>query len=386
LETDFFREEVRNRVGYAVNQVSINQKNLAQIPFLIAPLAEQKRLALALGKLLPRVHSCTDRLDKIRVVLKRFRQSVLTAACTGSLTREWRNQNKEQGKIDLVLAGIRRKQKLESKTVTQIERHRRIWDDLEENDSKELPNTWRFYKLNKLAVSFDYGTSAKSHAAGRVPVLRMGNLQGGKIDWRNLAYTSDPVEIEHYKLSPRTVLFNRTNSPELVGKTAIYMGERPAIFAGYLIRINPHAELDPEYLNICLNSMYAREFCVSVKTDGVSQSNINAQKLGEFEVPFCSYEEQREIVKRVTRLFALADQIDEQYTKAKRSADRLPSSLLSKAFRGELVATEAELAKRDGRPYESAEVLLHRIRNSREPVPPSIRMKRGKRAARSKQF
>src|SRR5580704_10029928 len=96
------------------------------------------------------------------------------------------------------------------------------------------------------------GTSTISEPTGKVPVLRMDNIQNGKLDWDDLAYTSDEAEIEDYRHQPKTVLFNRTNSPELVGKTAIYLGERPAIFAGYLIRINQCSQLDPEYLNFCL--------------------------------------------------------------------------------------------------------------------------------------
>ena len=61
-----------------------------------------------------------------------------------------------------------------------------------------------------------------------------GNIQSGEIDWEDLVYTSDREEIENYSLRTHTVLFNRTNSPELVGKTAIYRGERPAILAGCL--------------------------------------------------------------------------------------------------------------------------------------------------------
>ncbi|MCV4859970.1 restriction endonuclease subunit S, partial [Escherichia coli] len=57
------------------------------------------------------------------------------------------------------------------------------------------------------------------------------------LDWTDLVYTSDTIEIEKYKLEYNDVLFNRTNSPELVGKTAIYKSEQPAIYAGYLIRV-----------------------------------------------------------------------------------------------------------------------------------------------------
>jgi type I restriction enzyme S subunit len=157
------------------------------------------------------------------------------------------------------------------------------------------------------------------------------------------------------------VLFNRTNSPELVGKTAIYRGERPAIFAGYLIRITHLPELDPQYLNFCLNTNYAREFCSHVKTDGVSQSNINAQKLGQFKLPYCPLPEQHEIVRRVGALFKLADAIEKRVDAATKRADKLTQAILGKAFRGELVPTEAELARAEGRDYETAQQLLGRI-------------------------
>jgi type I restriction enzyme S subunit len=186
----------------------------------------------------------------------------------------------------------------------------------------------------------------------------MGNIQSGKLDWMDLVYTSDDNEILKYSLQPNTVLFNRTNSPELVGKTAIYRGERPAIFAGYLIRINPFLELDPEYLNLCLNTNYSKEFCAHVKTDGVSQSNINAQKLGAFEVPFCLLAEQQEIVRRVEALFALADNIEQRYKKAQAFIDKLTPSLLAKAFRGELVPQDPN--------DEPASVLLERIKAERK--------------------
>jgi type I restriction enzyme S subunit len=130
------------------------------------------------------------------------------------------------------------------------------------------------------------------------------------------------------------------------------------------LTINSYAELNAEYLNLCLNTSYAREFCASVKTDGVSQSNINAQKLGTFEVPFCHPAEQQEIVRRVADLFSLADKIEARFKVVQRQVDRLPQSVLAKAFRGELVPTEAELAEREGRSYESATQLLSRVRGT----------------------
>lgn len=186
----------------------------------------------------------------------------------------------------------------------------------------------------------------------------MGNIQKGEIDWSNLVYSSDDEEIRKYYLHPGTVLFNRTNSPELVGKAGIYRGEKPAIFAGDLIRINNFDVLNPEYLNYWLNSSFARQLCREVKTDGVSQSNINAQKLSKFEIPFCDPEEQQVVVSRIKQYFHLADQIEYRYHKAKTHIDNLTQSILAKAFRGELVPQDPN--------DEPASELLKRIKKEND--------------------
>ncbi len=119
-----------------------------------------------------------------------------------------------------------------------------------------------------------------------MPVLRMGNLQSGRIDWNDLVYTDDEQEIAKYALRPGDVLFNRTNTIDLVGKTSIYAGERPAIFAGYLIRVNVNKDkLDSRYLNYILNTELAKKYSLKVLSVAVSQANINGQKLKTYPVP-----------------------------------------------------------------------------------------------------
>lgn len=114
-----------------------------------------------------------------------------------------------------------------------------------------IPEDWELVPLRQLILSVEYGSSAKSNVKGDIPVLRMGNLQDGELNWSDLVYTNDESEIEKYALDPGDVLFNRTNTIDLVGKTSIYRGERPAIFAGYLIRIRVDpSRLDSEYLNV----------------------------------------------------------------------------------------------------------------------------------------
>ena len=122
----------------------------------------------------------------------------------------------------------------------------------------------------------------------------------------------------------------------------------------------------PEFLNFFLNSVSGQRAVRAFATPGVSQSNINAQKLGAFELPFCRLAEQEEIVRRVEALFALADQIEARLAKARAHVNKLTPSLLARAFCGELVPTEAELARREKRDYESASALLERIRSEHE--------------------
>src|SRR3989339_387067 len=259
--------------GSAQPQVTIN--NAINLEISLAPLNEQRRIVAKLEKLLHRVDACKERLNKIPAILKRFRQSVLAAACSGRLTADWREKNPD-------VAPKCYSERSEESRFRSNDETRFAQGD---NDEDQLPESWIVTALENLCEGFQYGTSAKSQKSGKVPVLRMGNIQNGKIDWTDLAYTSDEDEINKFILRKGDVLFNRTNSPELVGKTGIYKGERPAIFAGYLIRIKNYPELNSEYLNYCLNTVYAREFCQQVKTDGVSQSNVNAQKLGKFPLP-----------------------------------------------------------------------------------------------------
>ncbi|MBL8388633.1 MAG: restriction endonuclease subunit S [Hydrogenophaga sp.] len=287
---------------------AVRTKDVRAFVAPIAPSAEQSRIADQLDTLLARINACHHRLDKIPALLKRFRKAVLDAATTGALIEDWPTSDATR---------------------------------------------WPMVSLGAHASDFSYGTAAKSEKSGRVPVLRMGNIQGCRLDWADLVYTSNEAEIKKYELKKGDVLFNRTNSPELVGKTAIYQGEQPAIYAGYLIRVRCNEELLPEYLNYCLGSTAGRNFCWAEKSDGVSQSNINAKKLRAFKFNLPKPEEQCEIVRRAESLFRLADSIEAHYQAMCVHSQRLAPQALAKAFRGELVQQNPQ--------DEPASILLQRI-------------------------
>ena len=196
---------------------------------------------------------------------------------------------------------------------------------------------WKWKTLGDLCDGVEYGSSAKSKKEGKVPVLRMGNIQGGQLDWENLAYTDDKEEIAKYLLKHNDVLFNRTNSPELVGKTAIYKSKRPAIFAGYLIRIRRKEDLlDGDFLNYFLNSQIALDYGKTVVISSVNQANINGAKLQGYPIPAPSLSEQRTIVKRLDGLQEETQRLAGIYERKVAALEALKKSLLHEAFTGRL--------------------------------------------------
>jgi type I restriction enzyme S subunit len=215
-----------------------------------------------------------------------------------------------------------------------------------------LPKGWEWCKLEDIVCELKYGTSEKSSSVGKITVLRMGNITDiGTIDYSNLVYSSNDEDIKQYSLKKGDLLFNRTNSSEWVGKTAIYKGEQPAIYAGYLIRVRPIL-ISSDYLNIVMNSSYYRNWCYNVKTDAVNQSNINAQKLSKLMVPIPPLKEQERIVVEMAKWASLITSIKNDKEDLQAAIKQTKSKILDLAIHGKLVPQDpndepaAELLKR----------------------------------------
>jgi type I restriction enzyme S subunit len=310
-------------------RLKLTQESLRTIPISLPSIAEQKRIVKKLDDTFQHLKIINEKLTRIPELLEKFRLNILNHAITGKLTADWRDTNLADANeiIENLKHDI-----LDSKQLI-------FFADIEEIPF-DIPEQWTFAYLGALAEKVTYGTSVKSENEGDIPVLRMGNLQKGNIDWTDLKYTSDPKELKKYRLNRGDVLFNRTNSPELVGKTSVYESDDPAIYAGYLMKIWNKPELNSYYLNYLLNSAYARNWCWEVKTDGVSQSNINAQKLLKFIVPLPPLDEQALIVAKLNKLFESTEMLTNQHESFKQKIGTLPQVLLKKAFRGELVSPD----------------------------------------------
>lgn len=291
--------------------------------FLNVPsISQQKQIVSQIEEQLSQLDSAVETLKKTKQQLEVYRQAVLKEAFSGNLTKKWRENNKDNS-IETIIDSISSNKKKGC-----------LIDDFE---LFELPNNWKWITIGDISKGAEYGTSKKSQKAGKTPVVRMGNLQNGSIDWSDLVYSDDDEEISKYCLHSGDVLFNRTNSPELVGKTAIYRGEREAIFAGYLIRINQIDYIDSDYLNYYLNSHTARMYGNKVKTDGVNQSNINGKKLCSYPFPLCSEKEQKQVVFELKARLSLCDNIEQTVNQSLQQAEALRQSILKQAFEGDSI-------------------------------------------------
>ncbi len=124
-----------------------------------------------------------------------------------------------------------------------------------------IPHAWQWVRIGQTARLVEYGTSQKaSENSNGVPVLRMNNIQDGRVILDGLKYVPETLdELPNLYLETDDLLFNRTNSYELVGKTGIFKGPSDRFtFASYLIRLRQFNGVFPEYVNLAMNAGYYR--------------------------------------------------------------------------------------------------------------------------------
>lgn len=149
-----------------------------------------------------------------------------------------------------------------------------------------IPKGWKLRKLGDILTRVQYGSSEALHVEGSVPVLRMMNLEDGKVTVNDLKYSkSSSDELSEIVLEKGDILFNRTNSMDLVGKTALFEVEGVYAFASYLLRLNVDLEVvTPGFVNRYLNHPLIQYRLKAYATPGVSQANINPGSLKQIPI------------------------------------------------------------------------------------------------------
>jgi type I restriction enzyme S subunit len=340
LWLDWKRGVFDDKCKHWVNQSTLPKDALLENEVVLPPLAEQRRIVAKLETLLGKVDACQRRLAKIPVLLKRFRQSVLTAACSGRLTADWR----EKRTTDCTDDTDKKPSVKSAKSVVK-------------EPADDLPGTWRTAEFSEFIASSFYGPrfSKESYSTKGVPTVRTTDMGfDGSIFLEDSPCISlSANELEKFGLKDGDLVVTRTGAT--IGKCALYDESiGPAIPGAYLIRFRFKRDaLLPMFALRFLMSPAGQELLVGGST-AVAQPNVNATTISHFVIPVPPLAEQQEIVRRVEALFALADQLEARFTKASAHVEKLTPSLLAKAFRGELVPQDPD--------DEPASALLDRIR------------------------
>jgi len=197
------------------------------------------------------------------------------------------------------------------------------------------PKGFPIRKIKDLLESASYGTSEKSSSEGKIPVLRMNNItRTGEIDLSDLKYMDlDDSQEERYLVQSGDVLFNRTNSAELVGKTAIIRNISSSMaFAGYLVRLRVNKENDPEYLSAFLNTNYSKRVLRGMCKSIIGMANINATEVQTIKIAQPPLHLQQEFAHCIEAI----EKFKVSHRRSLAELDALFASLQHRAFRGEL--------------------------------------------------
>ncbi|TPJ73039.1 restriction endonuclease subunit S [Mesorhizobium sp. B2-7-1] len=272
----FVSEVVARSVG--VSYPAINASDLVTIEVPLPPIDTQRQIARFLDEKTKRIDALIERKRLLLDRLSEKRQAVITHAVTKGLNPA--ALMKPSG-IDWV---------------------------------GDIPVHWEVLPLKRVLSSSTYGISASLEPAGEVAVLRMGNLVDGEIDLGDLRFL-DEVD-ESLLLEAGDVVFNRTNSLDLVGKASIFRGNAdfPVSLASYLVRFRFSDKYLPQYANFVMGTEGLLAFARTLALPSIGQANLNPSRYAQIEFPIPPIAEQSGIVdylmEQTSRFAAVWDRID----------------------------------------------------------------------------
>jgi type I restriction enzyme S subunit len=222
---------------------------------------------------------------------------------------------------------------------------------------------WNEVTIGDVCSKPQYGWTTKARTdGGDVRLLRTTDITSGQIDWATVPFcTEAPPDLEKYLVRENDIVISRAGS---VGMSHLIAGVESAVFASYLIRFRPGPRVLPKYLSYFLKSPgYWKQ--IADNTSGIAIPNVNASKLQEVRLPLAPLAEQHAIVAEVEKQISRLDEAVANLQRVKANLKRYKASVLKAAVEGRLVPVEAELARGEGRSFETGAQLLQRILEAR---------------------
>ena len=304
LKSSFYMSEIE-RIAMSRGSVrrSLSFKDLSNFEIPFPPFSEQKKIAAVLSA----VQEAKEKAEAVIEAARELKKSLMKYLFTyGPMPTE------------------------EAENVS-----------LKETEIGLIPEKWDIAKVEKVIRGTQYGLSLRGNQQGRYPILRMNNLIDGQVDTSHLQYVDlDEDNFKKFQLNKGDILFNRTNSFELVGKTALFDLGDDFVFASYLIRVAPDIiQLVPEYLNYYFNWNTTQIRLKVLASRGVSQSNINATKLRDFLIPLPPLHIQQKIAK----ILSTVDEKIETEENKKKALEELSKTLLNNLMTAKIRVNHLEI-------------------------------------------
>lgn len=352
-------------------QPKLTQGALNEITVPLPPLPEQRRIVSKIESLTTRSRRAKEALDAVPTLLEKFRQSVLAAAFRGDLTAEWRAKNPDVESAEVLLKRIRieRRKRWEEAELAKMRAKGKVPGDdrwkakyeepapVDTSELPELPEGWGWIALDEIVIDSLYGPrfGAEDYSEDGVPTVRTTDIDNfGNIRWNNPPrITINAEQLDTLGLHDGDLVVTRTGAT--IGKCAIYDHTHgPALPSAYLIRFRLLQQLiKARYILQFLLSPSGQALLTGAST-ATAQPNVNARAIGRFPVPIAPRKEQEAILQRISQFLARYHAISDSVDASREKLSAIDSSILSKAFRGELVPQDPN--------DEPASVLLERIR------------------------
>lgn len=328
------------------------------IPIPVAPLAEQRRIVAKVEALLEQVRRAKDRLDRVPLILKRFRQAVLAAACTGQLTEAWRVSNPDREAPARPAANRVARTRRQGANISKD-------GELLIDEMPDLPDSWAYWRADEVVdsdtvVTYGIVLPGPEHPGG-APYVRQQDIVDGGILVNELRHTTPAIAAKHARstLGAGDVLLCIIRNLRVA---MVPKGLDGANITQGMVRLRPGQHVRGDFLAAYLACPAAQGW-MKARYFGMDMPRINVEDARAIPIALPPIDEQAEIMRRVDALLRLEEMVRGRLALAINRAGALPQAILSKAFAGELVPTEAEIASAEGRDYETAERMLARVRD-----------------------
>ena len=306
-----YKDEVVDRINRAVNQVSLNQKNLSEIPFPIPPLKEQQRIVDRIESLFEKLDKAKELIEEAREGFEKRKSAVLEKAFRGDLTE---NSITKDIEIQLEVMEI----------YFKIFKSRYKLSNLEKIINEKPRNGYS-------PKAVEYETNTKT--------LKLGATTRGYFNPNEFKYIDEEIEKDSYLwLKKGDFLIQRANSLDYVGISAIYdMEDDLFIYPDLIMKFRVNEQIyHSKLLWYWINSRYGRWYFINNATGTAgNMPKINQKTVLNLPVPIIPLKEQNELVKILDKLLKEESKIEE-ITQLEEQIDLIKKSILAKAFRGKL--------------------------------------------------